>query len=83
MFKSLKRYTTPALLIAGLMMSVGCSKSEEASASKTEGIQASVVSDQPANVLASTDVPQPVQGAAVVRDTLWVSVSARARRIGG
>ena len=27
----------------------------------------------------STDIPEPVQGAAVVRDTLWVSVNAAGR----
>lgn len=46
----------------------------EASETDTTGLDLGVAASQ-----FSTDVPQPVQGAEVVRDTLWISVSASGR----
>lgn len=46
----------------------------QASETDTTGLDLGVAASQ-----FSTDVPQPVQGVAVVRDTLWVSVSASGR----
>jgi RND family efflux transporter MFP subunit len=67
------------LLGGGIWWRLRPEPEEEGDTSATEAAEAAGVDVQAASNQFSTDVPQPVEGAEVVQDTLWVSVRASGR----
>lgn len=74
---------TVLLIFAGLGTGIFWRLNREAEGTETEGAQGEVSAESgsaPASAAQfSTDLPQPVMGVEVVRDTLWIRVSANGR----